>query len=254
MLLRRITKHVTEQNWFAVFLDFTIVVVGVFIGIQVANWNEARALDSQERELLIELKREIDSDAQNAKILRNHFKQVHAAAKRSLLFMDSGVSCHDKCWSVLADFFHASHWFPVAVKRSVFNEMRRQSLPRSRDIVTAVEKYHSQNYINALVLDELPRYREAVRSILPVAVHEAYWSTCWSLESGVETIRYEDCPPAVSNNVAAEVVKSIQQHPAIRSTLTFWLSEITPTAGELDIQHEAALQAIEKIDIEVREN
>lgn len=41
MLLRSITKHVREQNWFAVFIDFLIVVVGVFIGIQVANWNAA---------------------------------------------------------------------------------------------------------------------------------------------------------------------------------------------------------------------
>lgn len=39
MLLRRVTKHITDQNWFAVFIDFLIVVVGVFIGIQVANWN-----------------------------------------------------------------------------------------------------------------------------------------------------------------------------------------------------------------------
>ncbi|MEP1144977.1 MAG: hypothetical protein ABJH52_14755 [Henriciella sp.] len=42
MLLRRITKHVKEQNWFAVGLDFVIVVVGVFIGIQVANWNASQ--------------------------------------------------------------------------------------------------------------------------------------------------------------------------------------------------------------------
>ncbi|WP_251359446.1 hypothetical protein [Kangiella sp. TOML190] len=43
MLLRRITQHVKDQNWFAVFIDFIIVVVGVFIGIQVANWNEELA-------------------------------------------------------------------------------------------------------------------------------------------------------------------------------------------------------------------
>ncbi|NVJ65942.1 MAG: hypothetical protein HWE16_05585 [Gammaproteobacteria bacterium] len=43
MLLRRITQHIKNQNWFAVFIDFVIVVVGVFIGIQVANWNEERA-------------------------------------------------------------------------------------------------------------------------------------------------------------------------------------------------------------------
>ncbi|MBV1888300.1 MAG: hypothetical protein KUG51_03320, partial [Urechidicola sp.] len=55
MLLRRITKHVTEQNWFAVFIDFFIVVVGVFIGIQVANWNEERIERSLEREYLEQL-------------------------------------------------------------------------------------------------------------------------------------------------------------------------------------------------------
>lgn len=42
MLLRRITEHVRHQNWFAVWIDFVIVVVGVFIGIQVANWNDTR--------------------------------------------------------------------------------------------------------------------------------------------------------------------------------------------------------------------
>ncbi|MEM7329623.1 MAG: hypothetical protein AAF437_12840 [Pseudomonadota bacterium] len=40
MLLRRITKHVKDQNWFAVGIDFIIVVIGVFIGLQVANWND----------------------------------------------------------------------------------------------------------------------------------------------------------------------------------------------------------------------
>ena len=37
MLLRSITKHVQDQNWFAIGIDFFIVVVGVFIGMQVAE-------------------------------------------------------------------------------------------------------------------------------------------------------------------------------------------------------------------------
>ena len=40
MILRRITEHVKTQNWFAVCIDFLIVVIGVFIGIQVTNLNE----------------------------------------------------------------------------------------------------------------------------------------------------------------------------------------------------------------------
>lgn len=47
LLLRRITKHVEDQNWVAVGIDFCIVVIGVFVGLQVANWNEARS-DRQE--------------------------------------------------------------------------------------------------------------------------------------------------------------------------------------------------------------
>lgn len=42
MIFRRIKAHIEKENWFAVFIDFAIVVVGVFIGIQVANWNDAR--------------------------------------------------------------------------------------------------------------------------------------------------------------------------------------------------------------------
>lgn len=34
MLLRRVMEHVRAQNWFAIAIDFVIVVVGVFVGLQ----------------------------------------------------------------------------------------------------------------------------------------------------------------------------------------------------------------------------
>lgn len=58
MLLRRLTTHVKDQNWFAVALDFVIVVFGVFIGLQVANWNDARSVDRAEAELIAVLERD----------------------------------------------------------------------------------------------------------------------------------------------------------------------------------------------------
>lgn len=38
MLLRRFTKHVKEQNWFAVGLDFVIVVAGVLFALMAEQW------------------------------------------------------------------------------------------------------------------------------------------------------------------------------------------------------------------------
>ena len=42
MILRRFMQHVKEQNWFAVGLDVIVVIVGIFLGMQVTNWNETR--------------------------------------------------------------------------------------------------------------------------------------------------------------------------------------------------------------------
>lgn len=55
MLFRRISEHLRAQNWLAVAIDFLIVVIGVFIGIQVANWNEARRASDMEKGYLIRL-------------------------------------------------------------------------------------------------------------------------------------------------------------------------------------------------------
>ncbi len=43
MLLRRITTHVKEQNWFAVGVDFFIVVIGILIAFQITLWSERQA-------------------------------------------------------------------------------------------------------------------------------------------------------------------------------------------------------------------
>ncbi|MEY2920636.1 MAG: hypothetical protein RL261_1941 [Pseudomonadota bacterium] len=42
MNLRRVVEHVKAQHWTAVAIDFVIVVAGVFMGLQVQEWNSAR--------------------------------------------------------------------------------------------------------------------------------------------------------------------------------------------------------------------
>lgn len=69
MILRRVTEHLKGQHWTAVFLDLVIVVVGVFIGLQVDNWNAARAERRSERTYLERLR--VDFDA-NVKTLQSY--------------------------------------------------------------------------------------------------------------------------------------------------------------------------------------
>lgn len=61
MLLRRVTKHIKAQDWFAVFVDFVIVVVGVFVGLQVQDWNDSRKERVEENVLMDRLLEETQS-------------------------------------------------------------------------------------------------------------------------------------------------------------------------------------------------
>ncbi len=63
MIPRRLTKHVKDQNWFAVVLDFLIVVAGVSFGIQLGNWNEARQNRADGSFYLSSIGEDIASDA-----------------------------------------------------------------------------------------------------------------------------------------------------------------------------------------------
>ena len=78
MLLRRITKHVTDQNWFAVFLDFLIVVVGILIAFQVTNWNDTK--QAQEREQII------------LQQLGEEFEDIQAALERQISHRKSYIN------------------------------------------------------------------------------------------------------------------------------------------------------------------
>ena len=86
MLFRRITEHVKAQNWTAVALDFVIVVLGVFMGIQLGNWNERVAERGLERSALERLTVEYNN---NLKILaEDREKAVRAlTATKELLSM-----------------------------------------------------------------------------------------------------------------------------------------------------------------------
>ena len=42
MPFRRVAEHLRTQNWAAVAIDFVIVVVGVYIGLQANDWKQQK--------------------------------------------------------------------------------------------------------------------------------------------------------------------------------------------------------------------
>jgi hypothetical protein len=62
MITRRVAAPLRQQDWFAVAIEFALVVAGVFLGIQVANWNDSRKERELEAAYLARIMQDVRSD------------------------------------------------------------------------------------------------------------------------------------------------------------------------------------------------
>ena len=88
MILRRITEHVRAQNWTAVGLDFLIVVVGVFIGLQVSNWNDARSDRARAALILEDIAADLRADTEE---IQNTLRAAEERFAASDVILDRAI-------------------------------------------------------------------------------------------------------------------------------------------------------------------
>lgn len=56
MIFKRAVAKLRAQDWAAITIELAIVIVGVFIGTWVANWNQQRAEAHEATKLILQLK------------------------------------------------------------------------------------------------------------------------------------------------------------------------------------------------------
>ena len=62
MILHRLAVRLKQQDWTAVAIEFVLVVAGVVVGIQVANWNEERKERALETAYLARIAEDVRND------------------------------------------------------------------------------------------------------------------------------------------------------------------------------------------------
>jgi hypothetical protein len=240
-------QHVRDQNWTAIGIDFFIVVVGVFVGIQVSNWNDARVERTKERAHLGALREDIKNDIIDINQRIDDLAQVALYGNQVLTELGKKDGCAKECWPVIVRAFHASQWFDMTFQSS-FNELQRGG-PRNERLKGDIATYFLQRE-RTNVTNELPLYRELARSIIPIAAQTHLWANCYQLDGRIETMRL-DCPPVLTEDESQRVIDAFRDHPQITSSLTYWLSSNEVTKQGLTDQLKVAGALIASIDSEI---
>ena len=197
MVIRRIRHHVASHNWFAVLVDLVIVVVGVFLGTQANNWNDARielgAAAAYRDEIAEDLRgNEIDLAARHA-----YYNAVREHAVAALAAIEAPVRSLDERF--LIDAYQASQVWARPVTRAAYDEMTGAGLSRSigdKETRSRLATYYTQiRQFDATAIGTT-NYREALRRNLPYSIQSAVRSKCGdrvtTLRSGVQVAAFPE--------------------------------------------------------------
>ena len=226
MILRRVIQHVRKQEWTAIWIDLVIVVVGVFIGIQVANWNAARVDASRAQAYLERIGDDLGADLVNYQDRLRFWGDVSAYGAKGLAYAETGEAKGATQWDLLLAYFQSSQVAEFYTTDSTFEELKSAGelgLIKDTRFRDSLAQYYSLGF-NPL-LTERPRYREHVRGLIPLEVQIYIWTECYSTDAGGAQ-KMLPCKAPFDEKTVAVIVDAIRNDKTIMTGLRYWMSSM----------------------------
>ena len=238
-MIRRIREHVAQQNWFAVAVDLAIVVVGVFLGIQVSNWNQARI----DRDKAVSYRQRLISELEfNGRQFRQQIAYYSSAKRHGL---DALAGLHGRGGSsgdgFLVDAYQATQMDLSPPKHFLFDEMVSAGfvgLLGREALQEMASDYYLSLDANVPQWLEAPPYRDILRRSMPYAVQARIRDRCgdrlvYHGKQVIGTALPVHCALGLSATEVADAVAQVRAVPKLDADLTRYLSALDQKLGLL---------------------
>ncbi len=224
MILRRVIAHFKKQEWTAIFLDFVIVVIGVFVGIQVSNWNAARDDRARTHSFLERIGGDLDADLVNYRDRLDFWAAVSAYGAKGLAYAETGDAKGASQWELLLAYFQASQVAEFYTTKTTFEELKSAGevgLIADTGLRAALANHYAVS--DNPVLSERPPYRAKVRGVVPLAVQTYIWSECYKSDTAARQQLFS-CDAPIDDASAGAIVQLIAKDEALMAELRYWMS------------------------------
>lgn len=227
MILRRFTNALKEQNWTTILIEFVLLVGGVFLGIQAANWNEQRAEDAKSRAYLIRIRGNLQADLQSIDRRVVFWQKVIDDGKAAIHYAETGELVDGSAWKTVLAFYQASQLWQWKASDATYQEMRsggELGLIRDDTLRDAISQYYLESGSAVDYLFYLqPEYRKLVRGLTPSVVADHVWAKCWQQRNPTEQFLL-DCDAPISEAEAQAVLVAYTKDPELLKELRFWVA------------------------------
>ncbi len=237
MILRSFTKHVNDQNWFAVFLDFFIVVIGVFVGLQVSNWSQDKADQRRGRDYVERLSIDMREDIRTRGNLLSYYDAVNASAERTVQLLSSPMP---DPLELVVNAYRATEYATDNATRATWDEVISSGdislLPQAAVENGLASYFRANGPENARRTMLNSTYRKRVRRTIPHKIQSAIRKGCGDVRDdfgGVTGFKTE-CNLDVSDAELSEAADALLSDPELLHDLWFHFSNISSARGDLN--------------------
>lgn len=230
MILRRLSQSLKEQNWTAIWIEFVLLVGGVFLGMQVSNWNAERVEHLRAIELFERLTDDLESERNNVGYLRDYYETTASYAKAALREFESPGSVDAEAFVISA--YQASQWQEAIQSRSTFEEIVATGAvdlvrnEKSRELLIA---YYEYDWTKGLGFTSRPQYREMVRGTIPYGIQEVIKASCGDQPATIgRTVFYvlpKNCDIDIPTVDIEKAAAALRSEPGMEQALRYQLSE-----------------------------
>jgi hypothetical protein len=179
MMFKRLAANLHSQNWSAVAVEFVMVVLGVFLGVAAANWNEERLERREIARLLRQVDAELTTFLSYIDGVGDYYRSAGGYADRANAGWDGNPEVSDNDFVIAA--YQASQVTGIGPNIEVWStifgadQLRQIDDPRVRQSLAQVMSF---DYSLVDLKAVATRYREEVRKIIPEAVQRRIRETC----------------------------------------------------------------------------
>jgi len=230
MIYKRFAVRLKAQDWLAIAIELAIVIVGVFIGTLVANWNAERVDRAETRRLIVQLGPTVRALNDYFPLARKYYGVTRAYADRAIAGWNGDPRVTDS--EFVQSAYQASQIFVIGINGSAFSRLlgeerlRQIDDPKLRDELTnLITSDYSQ--IDTAAVDT--PYRRNVRRLIPIGIQEAIRDECGDRSiPGRPTLIYlpTPCSIVIAPARAAEIARTLRSHPQLVEDLQGHLSAV----------------------------
>ena len=238
MIYKRVAARLRAQDWLAITIELFIVILGVFIGTWVANWNQERAEKREIGQLLDQMKPEIARLEQVAASARAYYAITDRYAHVAFDGWSGDPKVSDRDFVVAA--YQASQTLGIASDANNFSQLMGGDQVRKIDdptMRTATMRLLNYDFQPLALLSMQTRYRDDARAIIPQAIQEKVRALCGDRSSASGVIQLPaECDVRLSPAEAAaaaaalrakpEMVGDLQLHQSAVASFLFNLSRL----------------------------